>query len=113
MKEEVGQTLRTGRKMGAIVGGILFVVFGIVPGFYFGSYATLVMLSSLTGGPLEPGILVRALVLIGIVLGLFCTAAVSIVAGSVAGTALAYVSDVVFGALKGKPKAEAEAKVES
>lgn len=110
MKEETLRTLHTGRKMGAIVGGILFVVFGIVPGFYFGSYATIVLLSHLAGGPVEPGIIVRALVLIGILLGLFCTAAVSIVAGSVVGTTLAYVSETVFGAFKARPREAAEEK---
>ncbi|GBD99950.1 hypothetical protein BMS3Abin07_01997 [bacterium BMS3Abin07] len=95
MTEERMKTLRTGRKIGALSGGIVFVVFGIVPGFYFGSAATVILLSQLAGGPLEPGIMVRMLLVVGTMLGLFCVAAVSIVAGSVVGTALAYVADII------------------
>ncbi len=110
MKEERKRTLAIGRKMGALVGGILFAIFGIVPGFYFGSYATIVLLSHLTGGPLEPSIIVRMLVVIGTLMGLFCTAAVSIVVGAVSGTLLAYAVDVISEAVKAKPK-EAESTV--
>lgn len=111
MKEDTRKSLRTGRKIGALVGGIMFAVFGIVPGFYFGSYATIILLSQLTGGPLDPGIMVRILVAVGTMMGLFCTAAVSIVIGSVAGTAMAYVAETMSDALKSKPKtAEAGAE---
>ncbi|NOY39574.1 MAG: hypothetical protein GXO95_04960 [Nitrospirae bacterium] len=109
MKDERKKALETGRKIGAVAGAILYVVFGIVPGFYFGSYAAVVLLSHLTGGPLDPGIFVRMLVVAGILLGLFCTAAVSIVVGAVAGTTLAYIADTVSEVLKVKPIAE-EAK---
>ncbi|HDO35795.1 MAG TPA: hypothetical protein ENH07_05820 [Nitrospirae bacterium] len=100
MTEERDRALKVGRKIGALVGAIVFVVFGIVPGFYFGSYAAVVLLSSLAGGPLEAGIIVRMLVVVGIVLGLFCTAAASIVIGSVIGTTLAYIADAVSSVLK-------------
>lgn len=112
MTEETMKSLRTGRKIGALAGGILFLVFGIVPGFYFGSYATIVLMSSLAGGPVEPGLIVRGMVVLGVILGLVCTAAVSIVVGSVVGTALAYVAEAVSGALRPKPK-EAEARIKS
>lgn len=112
MTSERMKTLKTGRKIGALVGGILFVVFGIVPGFYFGSYATLVLLTHLTGGPLDPGIIVRILLVAGIVVGLFCVAAVSIVLGSLTGTVLAYVADALSDALKARPTVkEAESTV--
>ena len=32
------ETVKTGMKIGATVGGLVFLVFGIMPGFYFGSY---------------------------------------------------------------------------
>jgi hypothetical protein len=104
MDDETMKALKVGRRTGALVGGILFAVFGIVPAFYFGSYAAIVLLSSLTGGPVEPGIIARVLVVAGVLLGLFCTAAVSIVAGSVVGTALAYVAGAASGALGRKPR---------
>ncbi len=110
MTEERKKALSLGRKMGAVVGGILFLIFGIMPGFYFGSYATVVLLSHLFGGPLEPNILTRVLIVIGTLLGLFCTASVSIVVGAVLGTALAYVVDAVSTAARPRPE-EAEATV--
>jgi hypothetical protein len=110
MTAERMKALSIGRKMGAVVGAIVFVVFGIVPGFYFGSYATVVLLTHLFGGPIEPSILVRMLIVVGTLLGLFCIAAVSIVVGAVLGTALAYVVDVVSTAAKPKAK-EAESTV--
>jgi hypothetical protein len=102
MKDERKNTLQMGRKMGALAGGIMFAIFGIVPGFYFGSYGTLMMLSALAGGPIESGIIARAIIVVGTVLGIFCMAAVSIVTGAVAGTALAYVADI----FKAKPEPE-------
>jgi uncharacterized membrane protein (DUF485 family) len=94
MTDERMKALAAGRKIGALIGAIVFLVFGIVPAFYFGSFGTLVMITHLAGGPVEAGIIVRMLVVVWVVVGLFCTAAVSIVAGSVVGTALAYVADL-------------------
>ena len=88
-------TMKVGTKIGAGLGVLAFLVFGIVPGFYFGSYGTLVLLSHLAGGPVEPTTIVRMLTVIGIMLGIFCVGAVSIVLGSVFGTAMGYVVDVI------------------
>lgn len=111
MTEDRRKTLKTGTKIGAALGVLTFLVFGIVPGFYFGSYGTLVLLSHLAGGPVEPTTIVRMLTVLGIMLGIFCIGSVSIVLGSVFGTALAYVVDVVGNLGKAKPEtAEAEAK---
>jgi hypothetical protein len=86
--------LNVGRKIGAALGGIVFAVFGIVPGFYFGSAGTLILLSHLAGGPVEPGVMARMILVVGTMMGIFCIGAVSIVVGSVVGTALAYVTDL-------------------
>jgi hypothetical protein len=88
MKNEM---VKTGMKIGATVGGLVFVVFGIMPGFYFGSYGTLILLQKLMGGTVEPTLLVRAAVVIGIVVGIACAAALSIVVGGLLGTLLGYV----------------------
>ena len=108
MTESRKQTMKVGTKIGAAIGAVVFLVFGLVPGFYFGSYGTLVLLSRLTGGPVEPTTIVRMLTVAGIVLGIFCVGAVSIVLGSVFGTSLAYVVDAI-GSL-GKTKETAEVK---
>jgi hypothetical protein len=110
MDKDMRKSLKLGTKIGAIAGGILFIIFGVVPGFYFGSYGTLVLLSHLTGGPVEPGLIARAVIVVGILLGLFCAASASIVVGSVVGTALAYVAEAATGVFIRKPASkEAEA----
>jgi hypothetical protein len=84
-------TVKTGIKIGATIGGLVFIVFGIVPGFYFGSYGTLILLQKLMGGSVEPTLFVRAAIVMGIVFGIACAAAVSLVVGGLLGTALGYV----------------------
>lgn len=84
------ETVKTGMKIGATVGGMVFAVFGIMPGFYFGSFGTLVLLQKLMGA-VEPTLFVRAAVVIGIMVGIASAAAVSLVVGGLIGTALGYV----------------------
>jgi hypothetical protein len=85
------ETVKAGMKIGATVGGLVFAVFGIMPGFYFGSYGTLILLQKLMGGTVEPTLFVRAAVVMGIVVGIACAAAVSIVVGGLLGTAMGFV----------------------
>jgi hypothetical protein len=89
------QSLKVGRNIGAVIGAIAFLAVGLVPGFYFGSYGTVVLLSHLAGGPLEGGVLVRAAVVVGTIMGIFCMASVSIVVGALGGTAVGYVTDLL------------------
>jgi len=100
MTNERIQALRTGRNIGAVIGGLVFLVFGVAPAFYFGSAGTLMLLTHLMGGPVDPGILVRGMLVIGTLLGLICVASVSIVVGSVLGTALGFVTDAVADAFR-------------
>jgi uncharacterized membrane protein len=108
MKEERKRMMKAGTKIGAALGAIVFLVFGIVPGFYFGSYGALVLMSRLAGGPVEPTTIVRMITVVGVTLGIFCGAAASIVLGSVFGTSLAWIVDVI-GSL-GKMKETEEVK---
>jgi hypothetical protein len=110
MTEDRKRTLKVGTKIGAALGAIVFLVFGLIPGFYFGSYGVMVFLSRLTGGPVEATTLVRMLVVVGVVLGEFCIGAVSIVLGSVFGTALAWVVDMISSTAPSKETAEAKSK---
>ena len=109
MTETRKNRMKVGMKIGAALGSLVFLVFGIVPGFYFGSYGTLVLLSHLAGGPVEPTTIVRMITVVGIVIGIFCIGAVSIVLGSVFGTALGYVVDAVSSLGKVKETAEVKA----
>jgi hypothetical protein len=108
MNDERKKTMKIGTKIGAALGAIGFLVFGMVPGFYFGSYGTLVLLSHLAGGPIEATTIVRILTVFGIMLGIFCIGAVSIVLGSVFGTATGYVVDVVGSLGRAKPETAPE-----
>jgi hypothetical protein len=81
---------KAGMKIGTLVGGLVFAVFGIVPGFYFGSFGTLILLQKLMGA-VEPTLIVRAVVVCGIVLGIATAAVVSLTIGGLAGMALGYV----------------------
>lgn len=102
--------VRTGTKIGATLGGIAFLIFGIIPGFYFGSYGTLVILKHLMGGPVEPTVIVRMLVAVGILLGIVCIGSVSIVIGSILGTVLGYLVEAVTSPVEMKEPAEATVK---
>ncbi len=84
------EMVRMGTKIGAALGGLVCMTFGLLPGFYFGSYGVLVVLKHLMGGPVDPTVLVRMIMAVGIVLGIVCIVTVSIVAGAIIGTALGY-----------------------
>jgi len=98
------ETVKTGMKIGAVVGGVLFLVFGVMAGFYFGSYGTLIILQKLMGGTVEPTLFVRVAIVMGIGVGIAATAAVSIVVGGLAGT--------VMGFIVSAPRVAAEKKAE-
>jgi hypothetical protein len=85
------ESVKTGMKIGATVGGLVFLVFGIMPGFYFGSYGTLILMQKLMGGAVEPTLIVRAAVVMGIVVGISCAAAVCVVVGGLLGTVAGFV----------------------
>jgi len=87
----MNETVKTGMKIGATVGGLVFLVFGIMPGFYFGSFGTLILLQKLMGGTVEPTLIVRALIVMGIMIGIVCAAVLCLVAGGLLGTAMGFV----------------------
>lgn len=103
------ETVKAGTKIGATVGGLAFLIFGIVPGFYFGSYGTLILLQKLTGGAVEPSLIVRSIVVMGILVGILCVAAVSIVVGGILGTAMGYLVSLPQALRERKEEAKAKA----
>jgi hypothetical protein len=102
------ETVKAGMKIGTTAGGLVFLVFGIMPGFYFGSFGTLVLLSKLMGGAVEPTLFVRAAVVMGIVVGIACAAAVSLVIGGLLGVVAGYAVSAPA-AMRGKQAAEEKA----
>ena len=102
------EMVRMGTKVGGVLGAIAFLVFGIVPGFYFGSYGILVLMSKLFGGPLEATVLVRLATAAGILVGIVCVASVTIVVGAIFGTVVGYALEAVT-----KEKIAAETTLEA
>jgi len=86
MRAKTMETARTGMKIGAVLGGVAFLAVGIVPGFHYGGYAALMLLTKIAGHPLAFGIGTRVLMVLGILLGILCMGSVSIVLGAVFGT---------------------------
>jgi hypothetical protein len=76
MKKETRHTVRAGVKIGALAGGVA-------------------VMSAIAGGPIAPGLLARATIVIGTVLGICAAGAVSVCAGAAAGSALGYVADAL------------------
>lgn len=104
------EMVRMGTKIGATLGGIAFLIFGVLPGFYFGSYGSLVVLKHLIGGPVEPTVFVRMFMAAGILLGIVCIASVSIVVGAIIGTALGYLVELVTAPVEAGKPSEAATK---
>lgn len=104
------QTLKVGRNIGAALGAIAFLAVGLVPGFYFGSYGTIVVLSHLLGESLQGTVLVRIAVVVGTMMGIFCMASVSIVIGALFGTAMGWVTELLSTPAAEKAAAKATTK---
>ena len=95
MKKETKNTVKAGIKIGALAGGLIFLVVGMVPAFYLSSYGAVMALSALSGGPVAAGMLVRAVVVVAAVAGICAAWAVTIGAGAAAGSALGYVAEAL------------------
>jgi len=98
MKERNSSLIRTGTMVGAVLGGVAFLIFGLVPAFHYGGFATLMLLGKLAGGPVEATLGVRLILVLGVLLGILCLGFLSLVLGSVAGTAAAYVVQLLSAA---------------
>jgi hypothetical protein len=98
--------VRMGTKLGAVLGGMAFLAFGIIPGFYFGSYGTLVLLNHLFGGPLEATALVRIVTAFGILIGITCVGSVTIIVGAICGTVIGYAIEAVTNTTRKEMPAE-------
>lgn len=103
------EIVRRGTKVGAALGGVLFVVFGLIPGVYFGSYGSLLVIQHLMGS-VEPSAIVRIVTAVGIMLGVACIGSVSVVVGSILGTVGGYLFEAAAGHAKEKITDEAEAQ---
>jgi hypothetical protein len=64
--------MREGAKIGAILGLVLFLIFGLAPGFMFGAYATITILSQFI--VVDPTMAVTTLIVIGGLVGIAAAA---------------------------------------
>ncbi len=90
MQPKEKEMISMGTKIGAILGGVVFIIFGLIPGFYFGSYTALVIISRIAGGPLKATLFVKLLSAMGAILGILSVAAAFLVIGALVGTIIGY-----------------------
>lgn len=75
-----------GTIIGAVVGLVLFLIFGLLPAFRFGSFLAIYTLYKVTGRSVEPTLLTRALTIVGTLLSILCGAALSLFGGALLGS---------------------------
>ena len=94
---------KTPSLIGAGLGLVAFLAVALLPAILYGGYAGLLLAGGLVGTPVQPTMLVKALIVFGMVLGVAGVGSLFAVLGAVAGAAV--------GALTGtnvkKPVAEA------
>lgn len=79
-----------GMIIGAIAGGICFVVFGLMRAVYAVGFSIVIILSKLKGRPIEPSPAVRIIVAAGIIVCIVLGITVSMVLGGVVGGIIEY-----------------------
>ncbi len=91
--------------VGAGIGLALFLAIALLPALLYGGYAGLLLAGGIVGTPVEPTLLVRALVVFGMVLGVTAVGSLFAVMGAAAGAAVGAITSV---AAK-RPVAQAQA----
>jgi hypothetical protein len=81
-------TSKTPTLIGAAVGLALFLAVALLPALLYGGYAGVLLAGGLSGTPLQATFLVRALIVVGMVLGVTSLASLFTVAGAAAGAAV-------------------------
>ena len=75
------QAVTAGRKRGAVLAALVFLIAGMVPGFSLGSYAALIFFVHLTGHSTDPGWMAGSLAAAGGMIGVVCAASITILGG--------------------------------
>ena len=96
-------TRETPTIIGAAVGLALFLAIALLPAILYGGYAGLLLAGGIVGTPVQPTLLVKALIVFGMVLGVTGIASLFAVPGAVAGVAVG----ALTGAVTRKPVAQA------
>ena len=93
--------------VGSGIGLALFLALALLPAVLYGGYAGLLLAGGIVGTPVQPTLLVRALVVFGMVLGVTGVASLFAVLGAVAGAAVGALTRVA----PARKAAEASAQV--
>lgn len=80
--------------IGAGVGLALFLAVALLPSILYGGYAGLLLAGGIVGTPVEPGFIVKALVIFGMVLGVVAVGSLFAVMGAAAGAAVGAVTSL-------------------
>jgi hypothetical protein len=113
MKEKNREIVSIGTRVGAVLGGIAFLIFGVVPGFHYGGYGALMLFSKLAGGPIDMTLGIRLAIALGIILGILCLGFMGIVLGSVLGTIAGYIVNALGLAAEGEEEDEMVGQAET
>lgn len=88
------EKVKTGMKIGATLGTLVFALLGLMPGIYFGGYGSISLLAKLNGGTVDPSLISRILIICGMLVGIFSMLTVSLVIGGLIGSLLGYLVSV-------------------
>lgn len=89
------ETVKAGVKIGASVGVILWFLFGILAGTHFGGYSTIILINKLFGS-VEPTLIIRALVVMGMVVGVATIGSLCLVVGGLLGAFFGWIVSPVM-----------------
>jgi hypothetical protein len=87
-------TRKTPTIIGAAVGLALFLAIGLLPALLYGGYAGVMLASAVAGSPVQATFVVRALIVVGMVLGVTGVGALFAAGGAVVGAAIAVLTGV-------------------
>ena len=79
---------KTPSLIGAGIGLALFLAVALLPAMLYGGYAGVLLAGGIFGTPVEPTVLVRALIVFGMVLGVVAVGSLFAVVGAAAGAAV-------------------------
>jgi hypothetical protein len=82
-------TRKTPTLVGAAVGLALFLALGLLPSLLYGGYAGVMLASAVAGAPVQATFLSKALIVLGMVMGVTGVGALFTFGGAVVGAAIA------------------------
>jgi hypothetical protein len=85
----------TGFRIGAIAGLALFLVYGAPNALIYGGYGAILLAGKIFGAPVEPAILARVVIAVGMLVGLLSSALLFVVLSSLFGAGIGSIGNLV------------------